>query len=102
MIPHTRTILRPSTPYHNHAVLLYVMAFTGNISTDNPPTAQPDLGRLALAGIGFLRLGDADFETDAFHLGAADHCWGEGAALFLRAAAPIADLVQGCEVGWCG
>lgn len=68
--------------------------FTGDICADDPPAAQSDLGRLSLSRVGLLGLRDADFETDALHLGSANHSWAEGAALLLRFAASIADLVK--------
>ena len=76
--------------------------FTGDESADDSPTAQPDLRRLPLARVGFLGFRDGDFETDAFHLGSADHGGTQGAALLLRFAAPIADLIDGREVGGGG
>jgi hypothetical protein len=64
-----------------------------DIGTDNPPTAQPDFRGLPLARIWFLGFGNADFETDALHFGSTDHGRTERAALLLRFAAAITDLV---------
>lgn len=98
MISHTRTILTPPTSHHHHTVLLHVMSLTRDICANDLSTAQPHLGRLALPGVRLLGLRDTDFETDAFHLGTADHCGGKRTALRLGGAATFADLVEGCGV----
>ena len=99
MIPHAGTILTPPASNQHHAVLLHIVPFPGDIRRDDPAGAEAHLGRLALAGVGLLGLRDPDFEADAFHLGTPDHGGGEGAALFLRPAAPVPDLVEGCVEG---
>jgi hypothetical protein len=118
MVAHTGTILRSSASDQHYAVLLDIVTwtsalaktssgkpcplfcprssqptFTRDIGTDNPPTAQSDLRGLPLARIRFLGFGNADFETDTLHFGPTDHGRTEGAALLLRFAAAIADLV---------
>jgi hypothetical protein len=76
--------------------------FAWNVSTDNPPATQSDLRRLPLSRVGLFRLCDADFETHAFHLRAADHGWTERTALLLGFAAAIADLIEGRGAGRAG
>lgn len=58
------------------------MALPRDIATDDPATRQTNFGGLALPGVGFFGLGDADFEADSFHFGAVAHRGGDGAAGF--------------------
>ena len=78
-------------------MLLHIMSLTRNIRRDNPSAAQPDTTGFSLPRVGFLGLGDADFEADAAHGGAVDE---GGRGLFaegLGLAAAAEDLVVGCE-----
>lgn len=97
MIPHTRTVLTPPAPHQHHAVLLYIMPFSGNIGRNDLPTGQTDFSGLALARIRLFGLRDAHFQTHPFHLGTLFGCQGgrHGVASFLRASGLRADLVQG-------
>jgi hypothetical protein len=69
MIPHTRTILTPSTPNQHHRMLLHIMSLSRNITRHHPPGTQPHPRCLPLCGIGFLGFCDPYFEADAFEFG---------------------------------
>jgi hypothetical protein len=99
---HAHQSARLSVTVQVSLVIAKLRTFARNISTDNAPVTQSDLRRLPLSRVGLFRLCDADFETDAFHLRAADHGWTERAALLLRFAAAIADLIEGSGTGWGG
>lgn len=102
VISHTRTILGPSTAHKNHAVLLYIVSFAGDVRGHDLSVGQAHLGRLALAGVGLLGFRNAHFETHAFHLGTilGSEGRGDGVAGFLWPAALCAHLVE-CH-GACG
>jgi hypothetical protein len=102
MVPHTRTILTPPSPHHHHTVLLHIMSFPGNVAADDPATGQTHFRGLALSGVGFLGLRDADFEAHAFHLGPVAHRGGDGPTGFFGFAGVVADLVEGGTVGGGG
>ena len=75
------------------------LTFSRNVGRNDPPAAQPDLGRLAVPRIRLLRFRDADLQAHALHLGPADHGRGDGAAHLLGLAAAVSDLVVACEGG---
>ena len=63
------------------------------------PELRRTLAVLRWPELGFLGFVIPTLRQDAFHLGTPDHGGGEGAALFLRPAAPVANLVEGCVEG---
>lgn len=67
-VPHTRTILRPSTSDQHNTVLLNIVSLTGNIRRNDRSTAKLHSRRLALSGVGLLGSHDTDTETDALEL----------------------------------
>jgi hypothetical protein len=64
MIPHTWTILTPSSSNENHAMLLYIMSLSSNICRNDSPCRQSHPRSFPLCRIGLLGLGDPDFQTD--------------------------------------
>jgi hypothetical protein len=76
MIPHTRTILTSSPSHQHDAVLLDIVTLTRYVRRDHPSAGQPYTSRLPLAGVGLLRSGYADFETDTLLLRRAGLCEG--------------------------
>lgn len=86
MIPHTRTILTSTAADENDGVLLDVVALAGNVRGNHTTAGQTHTGRLALARIGLLGAGDADFEAHAFLLRAyrIGKGRGDGVACALR------------------
>ena len=69
--------------------------FAGDVSIHDPPGAQPHTGGFPLCRIRLLGLGEADFETDAFHCWVVDQRGRDGLSRFLGDAASAADLRDG-------
>src|SRR5689334_11277376 len=65
MIPHTGTVLTPPPAHQHDAVLLDIVALSGDVGRDRPAGGQPHTGRLALARVGLLGPRDADLEAHA-------------------------------------
>ena len=82
-------------------MLLDIMSFARNITTDNLSSRQSDLCSLALSGIRFFGFRHSDFEAYAFHTGTVlvRHGGRDRAAFWLGRAGGAADLVEGCEEG---
>jgi hypothetical protein len=59
-------------------MLLHIMSLAGDIRRDDPPSRQPNPGRLAFCRIGLLRLRDAHLQTHALERGGADLAQGRG------------------------
>lgn len=72
MVSHTGAILCPPTAHEHDAVLLNVVPLAGDVRRDDLASGQPHTGGLALARVGFLGLGDADFDADALERGRVD------------------------------
>ena len=69
--------------------------FTLYIRRHRLPIAQSNPRNLALGRVWFFGLHGADFEADAFELGAVGDLGGDQLARFLGFAAAVADLVEG-------
>lgn len=78
MVPHTGTILTPASPHQDDAVLLDVVALTGDVRRDDLAGREPDTRRLALARVGLLGPRDAHLHAHALHEGALLLCEGGG------------------------
>lgn len=61
MIAHTRTILSAPPADEDDGVLLDVVALARDVGGDHAAAREAHTRRLALARVGLLRLGDADF-----------------------------------------
>jgi len=68
MIPHTRTILTPSSSDQDYTMLLYIMPFPWYVCCNHPSSTQSYSGRFPLGRIGFLGFGDPNFQTYTFEL----------------------------------
>lgn len=85
-------------------MLLHIVAFTGNVRSDDTSRAQPNPGRLPLCRVGFLGLGDADLDTDALLSRRLDgrERWGDGFSGALSDSAAAGHLHEGCGEWWSG
>lgn len=63
-ILHTGTILSTSTTDLDHTMLLDIVAFTRNISSNNLPRTQPHSCHLPLTRVRLLRLGNTSLKTN--------------------------------------
>jgi len=91
VVPHAGTILTTTTPDKNDAVLLDVVAFTGNVGRDDFASRQAHTRRLTFTGVGLLGLCNADLHANALEHGGLDGTEGgrDGMALRLGFAAAL-------------
>lgn len=65
VVPHTGTILTASTTNEHNAVLLNVVALTGNVSRNHTSCRQSHTRRFSLARVRLLGPRDSDLEADS-------------------------------------
>lgn len=73
--------MTPSPSHQHDAMLLHIMPFPGDITSDRPPTAQPHPGHLPLGRIRLLRLEVVHHaQTHALHVRPVDQRGRHGVA----------------------
>lgn len=100
--PPTTPFSLPLPSYHHANNEEYSRTLPRNITSNSPPTTQPNPRHLPLRGIRLLRLEIVDDpQTDAFHMRSVYQRWRHGMTGALGLAGLFEHLHQGCGKGGC-